>query len=317
MGEEYRTRRKSRTYVPLALILLVLLGAGVFALKRGRQNEAHLDFMKVPEADTNDPADENQGGANTSRGRSAPNKGGEEKSDPNEKPLQRPDHNHPAFTERVDERERMVAYDIKNRGVNDPNVLGAMRTVPRHAFVRRWDLERAYANHPLPIGLNQTISQPYIVAYMTEYLELDANSKVFEVGTGSGYQAAVCAEIAREVYTVEILEKLAASAKQRLDELGYRNVRVRHADGYFGWEDKAPFDAIIITAAAGLVPPPLIEQLKPGGRMILPLGSPYGSQWLVLITKDDKGEVRSRSLIPVRFVPMTGRAMEAEGPSGK
>jgi protein-L-isoaspartate(D-aspartate) O-methyltransferase len=303
--------------VPLILILLVLLAVGLFVLKSGREQEAHLDFIKAPQVDANNPADANQGAANAKTQGHDPNKGGGEKADPNERPIEQPDHNHPAFGERIRERERMVTYDIENRGVNDPNVLRAMRTVPRHAFVQRWDLRRAYADHPLPIGHNQTISQPYIVAYMTEYLELDPNSKVFEVGTGSGYQAAVCGEIAGEVYTVEILKRLAESAKERLDELGYRNVRVRHADGYFGWEDKAPFDAIIITAATGLVPPPLIEQLKPGGRMILPLGSPYGSQWLVLITKDDKGEVRSRSLIPVRFVPMTGRAMEAKQASEK
>lgn len=307
MSEEGQTRQKSRTYVPLAFILIAVVAVGTLVLHRPPEPKGLTFASEKKEANANEPKDANQPGRVEKQ----------KEPDANEKPLQRPDHNHPAFGERVRERERMVTYDIKNRGVQDPNVLRAMRTVPRHAFVRRWDLERAYANHPLAIGLNQTISQPYIVAYMTEYLELDSNSKVFEVGTGSGYQAAVCGEIAKEVYTVEILEKLAESAKDRLQELGYRNVRVRHADGYFGWEQKAPFDAIIITAAAGLVPPPLIEQLKPGGRMILPLGSPYGSQWLVLITKDDKGEVRSRSLIPVCFVPMTGRAMEAERPSGK
>jgi protein-L-isoaspartate(D-aspartate) O-methyltransferase len=147
---------------------------------------------------------------------------------------------------------------------------------------------------------------------MTEVLKLGADSRVFEVGTGSGYQAAVCAEIAKEVYTVEILEKLAKSAKDRLKNLGYRNVTVKAADGYFGWEQKAPFDAIIVTAAATSVPPPLVKQLKTGGRMILPKGSPYGAQWLVLITKDDKGQVRSQRLLPVRFVPMTGRIAHPE-----
>jgi protein-L-isoaspartate(D-aspartate) O-methyltransferase len=307
LGEEGQTRQKSRSFVPLALILVALAAVGTLVLRRPAESERLTFASEKKGSNANQPKD-------ASRPRQMEKR---KPRDANEKPLQPPDHNHPAFSERVRERERMVTYDIKNRGVSDPNVLRAMRTVPRHAFVQRWDLERAYADHPLPIGLNQTISQPYIVAYMTEYLELDANSKVFEVGTGSGYQAAVCGEIAGEVYTVEIVEKLADSAKDRLENLGYRNVRVRHADGYFGWEQKAPFDAIIITAATGFVPPPLIEQLEPGGRMILPLGSPYGSQWLVLITKDDKGEVRSRSLIPVRFVPMTGRAMEAERPSGK
>jgi protein-L-isoaspartate(D-aspartate) O-methyltransferase len=220
----------------------------------------------------------------------------------------RPQHKHAAFSERSGERGRMAAVQIEARGVKDANVLSAMRTVPRHAFVRGGDLRQAYDDQPLPIGLGQTISQPYIVAYMTEALKLEPNDKVLEIGTGSGYQAAVCAEIAREVYTIEIIERLAEPAAQRLKELGYENVTVKAGDGYFGWLEHAPFDAIIITAAAGLVPPPLIEQLKPKGRMILPLGSPYGAQTLVLVTKDEKGRTSSRSLIPVRFVPMTGEA---------
>jgi len=167
-------------------------------------------------------------------------------------------------------------------------------------------------DHNHPVGLGQTISQPYIVGYMTEALKLRPNSKVLEVGTGSAYQAAVCAEIAREVYTIEIIEELAKSATKHLKELGYKNVQAKAGDGYFGWKEKAPFDAIIVTAAAGFVPPPLIEQLKPGGLLILPLGSPYGFQTLVLITKDDKGVVRSKRLLPVRFVPMTGRAMKSK-----
>jgi protein-L-isoaspartate(D-aspartate) O-methyltransferase len=222
----------------------------------------------------------------------------------------RPTHDHPAFKERVDERARMVTRQIKARDIDDPNVLTAMRTVPRHAFVRPSDLRRAYYDHPLPIGLGQTISQPYIVAYMTEALKLDPNDKVLEVGSGSGYQAAVCGEIAQEVSTIEILPELAKSAKQRLKELGYANVSVKAADGYFGWKEKAPFDAIIVTCAAGMVPPPLIMQLKPDGKMILPLGSPFGFQTLVLITKNDQGKVRSRRLLPVRFVPMLGAVQE-------
>jgi len=200
----------------------------------------------------------------------------------------------------------MVATQIRDRGIRDPNVLSAMFTVPRHAFVRPDDWRRAYGDHPLPIGLGQTISQPYIVAYMTQALRLGPDSKVLEVGTGSGYQAAVCAEIAKEVYTIEILEELAESAKERLAELGYANVFVRAGDGYFGWPQKGKFDAIIVTCAAGFVPPPLIEQLKPNGKMILPLGSPFGAQTLVLVTIDDKGRPHSRSLLPVRFVPMIG-----------
>ncbi|MBN2455436.1 MAG: protein-L-isoaspartate(D-aspartate) O-methyltransferase [Sedimentisphaerales bacterium] len=228
-------------------------------------------------------------------------------SDPNDKKPNRPQHNHPAFGQRARERAKMVARQIKARSVTDPNVLKAMRTVPRHSFVRQSDLRRAYEDHPLPIGMGQTISQPYIVGYMTEKLNLDPNHKVLEVGTGSGYQAAVCAEIAKQVFTIEIIEALANSSGKRLKELGYNNVSVKAADGYYGWEEKAPFDAIIVTCAAGFIPQPLIKQLKPGGIMILPLGSPFGYQSLILVTKDNKGGVRSKTLLPVRFVPMLGR----------
>jgi len=222
----------------------------------------------------------------------------------------KPKHEHPAFNQRQSQRTRMVQTQIRRRGVKDPNVLAALNTVPRHPFVRADDLRRAYYDHPLPIGLGQTISQPYIVAYMTEALNLTADSNVLEIGTGSGYQAAVCAEIAGQVYTIEIIKELAQSAKNRLKELGYTNVFARAGDGYYGWKEKGPFDAIIVTAAAGLIPPPLIEQLKPKGIMILPLGSPYSVQTLVLITKDKNGKVRSRSLMPVRFVPMLGRVTQ-------
>ena len=230
----------------------------------------------------------------------------QKQKDPNEQKVFRPDHNHPAFSERSKERLRMVERQIHSRGVHDPNVLKAMRTVPRHKFVRSGDLRRAYKDHPIPIGLGQTISQPYIVAYMTEALKLKPDFKVLEIGTGSGYQAAVCAEIVKKVYTIEILEPLAESAKERLKKLGYVNVSVKAADGFFGWKENSPYDAIIVTAAAGFVPPPLIEQLKPKGKMILPLGSPYGAQSLILITKDKQGKVKSKTLLPVRFVPMLG-----------
>jgi protein-L-isoaspartate(D-aspartate) O-methyltransferase len=221
--------------------------------------------------------------------------------------LPRPAHKHTAFGERQAERLGMVDWQIRKRGIADPNVLTALETVPRHVFVRRGDLRQAYNDHPLPIGSGQTISQPYIVAYMTEALNLKPHFKVLEIGTGSGYQAAVCAEIAAQVHTIEILQTLAESAEKRLKELGYLNVFVKNADGYYGWPDKAPFDAIIITCATGFVPPPLIEQLKPGGIMILPLGSSFGYQVLVIITKDDKGKTSSKELLPVRFVPMLGR----------
>ena len=291
-------------------VLLLAAVPALFLFSFGKSERHGLSLASDSGAEDVDESQASTPAANTDNNKP---------EDANEGPMPRPDHNHPAFDERVDERKRMVATQIQVEGrslafrtpVRDANVLAAMRTVPRHAFVGHADQRRAYADHPLPIGLNQTISQPYIVAYMTEALKLRPDSKVFEVGTGSGYQAAVCAEIAREVYTVEIIKKLAESAKNRLNKLGYRNVKAKHADGYYGWQENAPFDAIIITAATTLVPPPLIEQLKPGGRMILPQGSPYGSQWLVLITKDKQGRPRSRRLMPVRFVPMTGRATEA------
>jgi protein-L-isoaspartate(D-aspartate) O-methyltransferase len=236
-------------------------------------------------------------------------------NDASQKKLLRPDHNHPAFEQRKGERTYLVDRYILAQGVREPNTLEAMLTVPRHAFVPEYDSKRAYADHPLPIGYNQTISQPYIVAYMTQALCLDPNDKVLEIGTGSGYQAAVCAEIAAEVYTIEIVKPLAKSAKERLKNLGYHNVAVKAGDGYFGWAEHAPYDAIIVTCAAGFVPPPLIKQLKPGGRMILPVGSPYFGQNLKLIEKDEKGDIKSKRLLPVRFVPMTGRIEKEQDPS--
>jgi protein-L-isoaspartate(D-aspartate) O-methyltransferase len=229
-----------------------------------------------------------------------------------EKKAARPGHTHSAFAERIKEREEMVAVQIQARDVKDANVLTAMRIVPRHAFVPDSVQRYAYGDHPLPIGFDQTISQPYIVAFMTEALELKPDSKVLEIGTGSGYQAAVCAEIAAEVYTIEIVEGLAKSAEEKLKELGYPNVFVRAGDGYFGWPEKAPFDAIIGTAAAGRIPPPLIEQLKPGGRMILPYETNAGFQYLVLITKDEKGNLSRKNVMPVMFVPMTGEVTKPE-----
>ncbi len=236
----------------------------------------------------------------------------EDPNDPNDKRLIRPLHKHPAFAERIDERARMVLRQIEARAVKDPNVLKAMRVVPRHAFVRPAEQRYAYIDRPLPIDMDQTISQPFIVAFMTDALKLNHDSKVLEIGTGSGYQAAVCAEIAQKVYTIEIVEKLARSAKKRLKELGYPNVFVRAGDGYFGWPEHGPFDAIIGTAAAGHIPEPLVKQLKPGGRMILPHGSPRGFQYLVLITKDKKGKLLREEVLEVRFVPMTGEVQKPE-----
>jgi protein-L-isoaspartate(D-aspartate) O-methyltransferase len=200
-------------------------------------------------------------------------------------------------------REAMVSL-IEARDVSDSATLAAMRSVLRHEFVPADLRDRAYGDHPLPIGYGQTISQPYIVAYMTEVLEVDAGMKVLEVGTGSGYQSAVLAEIGVEVYTIEIFEVLATAARARLRRLGYDNVTVRHGDGHHGWREQAPFDRVIVTAAAGYIPPALTEQLRPGGRMVIPVGSVYGVQNLILVLKDEEGTLRTRSLLPVRFVPM-------------
>ena len=208
-------------------------------------------------------------------------------------------------TERYDRlREEMVRRWIEGQGVRDPATLLAMRTVPRHEFVLPEYLRRAYGDHALPITHGQTISQPYIVAYMTEMLRPEPEMKVLEVGTGSGYQAAVLAETGAEVFTIELVGGLAVSARERLDRLGYGAIESRHADGFFGWEEEAPFDAIIVTAAAGYIPPPLIEQLKPGGRMMIPVGSIYGIQNLILVEKSADGEIRTEALLPVRFVPL-------------
>jgi protein-L-isoaspartate(D-aspartate) O-methyltransferase len=204
-------------------------------------------------------------------------------------------------------RRQMVDQDIRGRGVKDPVVLDVMSKVPRHVFVDSWYSARAYEDHPLPIGEGQTISQPYVVALMTESLRLRKGDRVLEIGTGSGYQAAVLAGIVREVYSIEIRKPLAARAERTLSDLGYRNVKVRYGDGYFGWEEQSPFDAIIITAAANHIPPPLIKQLKEGGRLIVPLGSTVYFQTLTLVTKRE-GQLDVEQICPVAFVPMTGEA---------
>jgi len=217
-----------------------------------------------------------------------------------------PLHPQAPSSDRSDERARMVHEQIGERGIEDQAVLGAMLAVPRHLFVPDEHRDRAYGDHPLPIGHGQTISQPYIVAFMTELLELQPGDRVLEVGTGSGYQAAVASMLADSVFSVEIVPELAADAEARLDRLGYRDVRVRNADGYFGWEQHAPYDAIFVTAAAGHVPPPLLQQLVPGGRMAIPVGGPFQVQNLVLVEKAADGTVTTRSVLPVRFVPLTG-----------
>jgi protein-L-isoaspartate(D-aspartate) O-methyltransferase len=202
-------------------------------------------------------------------------------------------------------RQQMVEHDIRSRGMKDTVVLDVMGKVPRHLFVDASLRNRAYGDHPLPIGEGQTISQPYVVALMTEALRLSPGDRVLEIGTGSGYQAAVLAEIVKEVYTIEIRKNLADRAELTLRNLGYKNVKVKHGDGYFGWEEHAPFDAIIITASANHIPPPLIKQLKEGGRLIVPLGSTVYFQTLTLATKR-KGELDVEQVCPVAFVPMTG-----------
>jgi protein-L-isoaspartate(D-aspartate) O-methyltransferase len=198
----------------------------------------------------------------------------------------------------------MVATTIEARGVRDARTLSAMRKTARHLFVPPGLAHQAYEDFPLPIGQGQTISQPYIVAFMTEALRLQGGESVLEVGTGSGYQAAVLAEIAAQVYSIEILRDLADEASERLARLGYKNVQVRAGDGYAGWPEAAPFDGILITAAAPRVPEPLKAQLKVGGRMVLPIGSDI--QELVLVTRLGQAEFKTENILPVRFVPMTG-----------
>ncbi|MGD8374581.1 MAG: protein-L-isoaspartate(D-aspartate) O-methyltransferase [Acidobacteriota bacterium] len=206
-------------------------------------------------------------------------------------------------------RQRMVEQDIAGRGISDPAVLEAMRHVPRHRFVPEALVREAYADHPLPIGADQTISQPYIVALMTELAHVEAEDRVLEIGTGSGYQAAVLAEIASKVYSIEILEELSRAAASRLAELGYRNLETRVGDGYRGWPEEAPFDAILVTAAPPEIPGPLLEQLAPGGRLVIPVGRAF--QELLVVERTPEGLRRERS-IPVRFVPMTGEAQKGD-----
>jgi protein-L-isoaspartate(D-aspartate) O-methyltransferase len=207
----------------------------------------------------------------------------------------------------AEERAEMVRRQIRGRGIATPRVLRAMEAVPRHRFVPEDLRSSAYQDSPLPIGDDQTISQPYIVALMTDLLELDGDEKVLEIGTGSGYQAAVLGELADRVFTIEIVERLAAQARARLAELGYENVEVRAGDGYRGWPEEAPFDVIILTAAPPQIPQPLIDQLAEGGILVAPVGE---VQQELLVVEKTAGGLSSREVIPVRFVPMTGEAQE-------
>ncbi len=222
---------------------------------------------------------------------------------PSPSPTVTPTFDEAALTQ---ERLQMVSETIVSRNVTDPAVLRAMRTVPRHRFVPADYISLAYADHPLPIGYGQTISQPYIVAWMTELLSLQPGEKVLEIGTGSGYQAAVLAELGDiEVYSVEIIPELAEHAAARLRDLGYTNVQVKQGDGYYGWEEHAPFDAIIVTAAPDHLPPPLVAQLKDGGRLVIPIGPPGGYQSLWQFVKEGD-DLKAYNLGGVIFVPFTG-----------
>ena len=202
------------------------------------------------------------------------------------------------------ERRRMVDEQIRARGIEDTSVLRAMEKVPRHRFVPEQIRHLSYADRPLPIGLEQTISQPAIVAYMTEAADVSKKEKVLEIGTGSGYQAAILGEVAREVYTIEIIPELAERARRALEELGYKNVFVKTGNGYLGWPEHAPFDAIVVTAAPDEIPQALVDQLAVGGKMVIPVGA--AKQEMVIVEKTRKGVTEKRT-IPVRFVPMTGK----------
>jgi protein-L-isoaspartate(D-aspartate) O-methyltransferase len=208
------------------------------------------------------------------------------------------------------QRETMVREQILDRGITDPATLEAMRTVPRHDFLPLRLRSEAYADYPLPIGHGQTISQPYIVAFMTEAIRPQPGEKILEIGAGSGYQAAILAAMGAEVYTVEIVEPLAAMARQNLERLGFDKAKVLHADGYRGWPEHAPYDAIVVTCAPDKIPPDLVAQLRDGGRMIIPVGSGLNQDLVLLRKKGD--QIEKQSVLPVRFVPMTGEAQSQQ-----
>ncbi len=209
----------------------------------------------------------------------------------------------------IEKRERMVTVQLEGRDITDPDVLRAMHRVPRHEFVPDDQVNYAYDDHPLPIGEGQTISQPYIVALMTQAVQVKSGDRVLEIGTGSGYQAAVLAELTDEVYTVEIIETLGEQAANRLRELGYSQIHAQVGDGYFGWEEHAPYDVIVVTCAPDHIPRPLVSQLNVGGRMVVPVGPPGAYQSLWLLEKQADGSVQRRNLGGVSFVPMTGGAL--------
>jgi protein-L-isoaspartate(D-aspartate) O-methyltransferase len=208
----------------------------------------------------------------------------------------------------IDEIRREAGWVSEELGKSglEPRVLDAMNKVSRHEFVPENQRSHAYANRPLPIGYGQTISQPFVVAFMTDLLRAKSGDRVLEIGTGSGYQAAVLAQLGAQVYTIEIIPELASAAAERLKRLNYAKIEVKSGDGYFGWPEHAPFDGILVTAAVTQIPPPLVQQLKPGGRMVIPVGGAFLPQYLVLVEKKPDGKVTTRQLLPVQFVPLTG-----------
>ena len=208
---------------------------------------------------------------------------------------------------RIIEEDVIATSVYLDKKVLDSSVLQALNTVPRHKLVPASQKPYAYLNKPLAIGYGQTISQPYIVAIMTDILNPHPEHKILEIGTGSGYQAAILSRLVKKVYTIEIIEALGKRARRDLGKLGYDNIQVRIGDGYYGWEQYAPYDGIVVTAAASHIPPPLIQQLKPGGRMIIPVGSRFLTQQLLLVIKDKESKVTTRQILPVRFVPLTGK----------
>jgi len=219
----------------------------------------------------------------------------------------------PRFSERKNERVQMVLKDIQKSRydpVTDRKVLDAMKAVPRHKFVPSFYQDRAYGNYPLPIGAGQTISQPLIVAHMTELLEIKPGDRILEIGTGSGYQAAVLSELTPYIFSIEIVRELGFNAIELFRQLGYNTIKVKIGDGYEGWDEHAPYDGIIVTCAPEEIPAPLIRQLKPGGRIVIPIGKVDRVQVLVVVEKDKKGNLKQNVQYPVRFVPMTGKAME-------
>ena len=223
------------------------------------------------------------------------------------------DWHRPRFSEREEERLKMVEVFIQNnpfKPVKNIQVLEAMRAVPRHKFVPVQYQDQAYMNHPLPLSEGQTISQPFIVAHMTELLHISAGDKILEIGTGSGYQAAILSELTPFVYSIEIIEKLGRKAAIKLKELGYKTIKLKIGDGYAGWQENSPYDGIIVTCAPEEIPAPLVNQLKPGGRIVIPVGKAGMTQTLVVVEKDLNGELKKRVQYPVVFVPMTGKAEE-------